>query len=490
MRGIVGRLSVSQMAAGWRVLGLLLFALLSLVLPIEEDVAAGGPNQAGLVIRSGDGSVQTACVACSEPEISGLDLLSRSGLPVNVEHQGGGFGGAVCKIGGEGCDYPLDDCFCQCVGVDCVYWAYYHLRPDVTWDYSIVGAAGYMVQNGAVEGWSWGPGDYGVSGTKPPAIPFDQICAPPATATNTPAPTMTHTSAPTATPTPVPTRTPTFTVAPTLTPTPAPTLPPTMTHTPTRTPTAGVASIEFWADRTEVVAGQCASLGWRVSGVTGVYLNNQGVIGEEVRQVCPTVDTTYTLKVTTTGEDEQRQIFIRAIQPTTTATYSPTPAPTAIRRAAATVVAPALTAPATPQPTVAPAFTWTPVPTLSPATNTPAAVAVLAATSTLEPTATPSQTAPPTETRVPATVVAILAPPTATPQVWAYARGESDVSRSLIPTSAPARTEREMAALHVSPAEAGYRLLLDYGLFFLMAALLVAIAIWMIRQHSGEASRL
>ena len=139
-------------------------------------------------------------------------------------------------------------------------------------------------------------------------------------------------------------------------------------------------------------------------------------------------------------------------------------------------------------PTMPPTLTWTLAPTLPPATNTPAAVSVLTATDTLEPMATSTLTVPPTETPVPATMVAILAPPTATPQVWAYARGESEVSHSLIPT--PERSVRRVDQLQVSPAEAGYRLLLDYGMFFLMAALLVAISVWMIRQHGGEASHL
>ena len=446
-----------------RTLALLGVALLALLLAPAPEAGAQGPNRAGLVIRFGDGSVSTACVQFSEPQISGLELVLRSGLEVIIE-QGGMYGSAVCKIGGEGCDFPLDDCFCQCVGVDCTYWAYYHLRPDGVWEYSPVGASSYSVQDGAVEGWSWGPGDYGASGTEPPAITFEQICAPPATATYTPPPTSTPTSPPTATPTPRPTSTPT----------------PTFLPSPTATPTLPPASIEFWADRTEVVAGQCLNLSWRVSGVLAVYLNGQGVTGEETRQVCPSADTTYTLRAITPAGEEQRQIVVHAIPPTPAFTPPPTqtPAAPAAAKAASTVT-----------PTAQPRATHTatatlppPSPTAPAATHTPA---LLAAAPRETPTPLPTSTftvAPPTHTPARATAVARAAPPTPTPQIWARAETAGRGPGSRIPTpSAP----RETQSRENAPAP-GRQLLLDYGAFFIMAALLVAAAAWTLRREMGR----
>ncbi len=142
-------------------------------------LAQGGEHRAALVMRFADGSVQTRCVAFSEPSLSGQQLLVRSGFPIIV-NPNGAFGGAVCSINGAGCNYPGQDCFCRCMSAQCEYWAYYHWVPAGSgtagnWEYSQTGAAGYEVKDGAVEGWSWGPGNFS-SGTEPPKIAFADIC--------------------------------------------------------------------------------------------------------------------------------------------------------------------------------------------------------------------------------------------------------------------------------------------------------------------------
>ncbi len=147
-----------------------------LAFPQVSPVAAaeGGPHRAALVVRFSDGRVETRCVAFATEVISGLELLERSGLGTIVDYNSG-LGGAVCSIGGEGCAFPRQDCFCRCQGGTCEYWAYYH-GQDGRWLYSEVGASSYQVTDGAVEGWSWGKGNFS-SGTEPPFVPFDQICA-------------------------------------------------------------------------------------------------------------------------------------------------------------------------------------------------------------------------------------------------------------------------------------------------------------------------
>jgi hypothetical protein len=134
--------------------------------------AQDGENRAALVIRYEDGSVETQCVAFSEPQITGEDLLQRSGLTAVMDYNAL-TGGAVCGIKGLGCS--VQDCFCRCQGTDCQYWAYYHW-VDGGWQYSQLGASGYQVKNGALEGWSWGPGNFS-SGTEPPVVVFEEICA-------------------------------------------------------------------------------------------------------------------------------------------------------------------------------------------------------------------------------------------------------------------------------------------------------------------------
>jgi hypothetical protein len=154
--------------------------VLLLTLPWAGSAAAqDGGNRAALVVRYEDGSVETKCIAFTEPSITGEELLQRSGLTVVMDYNALA-GGAVCSIKGLGCS--VRDCFCRCQGADCQYWAYYHW-VDGGWQYSQLGASSYRVKDGALEGWSWGPGNFS-SGTEPPAARFEEICAQGAAATS------------------------------------------------------------------------------------------------------------------------------------------------------------------------------------------------------------------------------------------------------------------------------------------------------------------
>jgi hypothetical protein len=150
---------------------------------LSGPVAANEPNRAGVVVTFGDGRSETACVEFAEPEISGAELLSRAGFPV-VTAAGSG-GAAVCDIGGSGCRDP-NDCFCECHGSDCRYWAYYTLEEGA-WRYAAIGSSQRKVRDGDVDGWAWGSGSIG-SGARPELRTFEEICPPPLpTATAVPA---------------------------------------------------------------------------------------------------------------------------------------------------------------------------------------------------------------------------------------------------------------------------------------------------------------
>ncbi len=136
-------------------------------------LAQQGPNRAALVVRFSDGSVQTACVSFDTPSISGAELLTHSGMQAIMDYNSG-LGGAVCSVNGDGCAYPRQDCFCQCQGLDCEYWASYHWI-DGAWQYSQVGAGSYQITDGTLEGWSWGQGDFS-SGEPPPQVVYADIC--------------------------------------------------------------------------------------------------------------------------------------------------------------------------------------------------------------------------------------------------------------------------------------------------------------------------
>jgi len=208
-----------------------LFLSLLVLTGTLTGAAAQEPNKAGLVVQFGDGSYITRCVEFSEPQISGYDVLLRAGLDVEAA-VGGGPGVLICGLEGAGC--PVSDCMCD---YPPNYWSYWHLVGG-EWLYSQMGASGYMVRPGDVEGWSWGEGH------PPAAVSLEQICAPPATDTPVPTPTWTPTAnsspTPTATWTPLPpTPTETLTPLPTWTPTPTdmPTaIPATATAVPSDTP--------------------------------------------------------------------------------------------------------------------------------------------------------------------------------------------------------------------------------------------------------------
>lgn len=132
--------------------------------------AAQEDKRAGLVVRFDDGRVETRCISFAEEQITGYELLRRAALDMEVEEAGAGV--TVCRIDGVGC--PSSNCFCQCQGDPCEYWSYWHLQNG-EWRYSVSGAATYEVEQGDVEGWSWGPGSVSEA-IAPPVVDFDQIC--------------------------------------------------------------------------------------------------------------------------------------------------------------------------------------------------------------------------------------------------------------------------------------------------------------------------
>jgi energy-coupling factor transport system substrate-specific component len=131
-------------------------------------------NRAGLVVRFGDGRVQTACLDLGpDGQATGEDLLHAAGLQPVMEYSA--LGGIVCQIGAQGCGFPEQPCWCQCKGDPCVYWRYFH-QVEGDWVYATVGASSHLVRAGAVEGWAWGAGDAG-EGDLPPLLSVEQICA-------------------------------------------------------------------------------------------------------------------------------------------------------------------------------------------------------------------------------------------------------------------------------------------------------------------------
>ena len=341
-----------------------------------QGAHADTPNRAGLVVRFGDGSLVTRCVEFSGADISGYDLLERSGLDI-VAAFDSGQGAAVCQIEREGC--PAADCL-TCAYPN--YWAYWHLA-DGDWAYSQAGASGYRVHDGDVEGWSWGAGD------PPPVVPFDQICAPPPT--NTPSPTNT----------PLPTNTP---PPPTGTP-----VPPTATLSPA-IPTATLAPqapvVWFRLDRNPIPAGTCTTVRWDTSHVQKVYLDGERVDSDGSREVCPTAPQEYRLRIESAAGEQVETLTLGVIgaPPSPTAvpqpTTPPSPSPSTLAQPATATTSPfspALQPAADPSPSPSPAA-LPPTAASLPPSSTPERVALASAplSSTRATQSQPPGTAQPT----------------------------------------------------------------------------------------------
>jgi ABC-type amino acid transport substrate-binding protein len=74
----------------------------------------------------------------------------------------------------------------------------------------------------------------------------------------------------------------------------------------------GDYTMNFWADDTDLDAGQCTTLRWDVRNVQAVYLDGEGVPGVSARDVCPGKTTTYTLTATKMdGSQDTRQVTIQ-----------------------------------------------------------------------------------------------------------------------------------------------------------------------------------
>jgi hypothetical protein len=211
---------------------LLLIVFVTLVV-VSAAAQAQEPNRAGLIVQFPEGRVETACVEFSENEITGVDLLNRSGLVVNIDYSSG-LGAAVCKISDTGCSVPDDPCFCQCQGSSCNYWNYWQLK-DGQWAYSPLGAGNRRLGDGDVDGWVWGDGKQ-----SPELLSLADICP---AETETPEAMVTAFTSPLDTPTaqPTPTQLPT----PTATSPASPLTSPTPTSQPAISSTSTPASQVF-----------------------------------------------------------------------------------------------------------------------------------------------------------------------------------------------------------------------------------------------------
>jgi hypothetical protein len=140
--------------------------------------AAQAGSRAALVVVHADGSVRMACVSFDEPQLTGAQLLSRSGFQYS-EDAGNAMGIMICSIDGEGCDFPQSSCLCRCeTPGECTYWSYFNRTNEGGWVYSPLGPSGRAVADGDVDAWVWlsGTGPGGPASSPVPDISFADVC--------------------------------------------------------------------------------------------------------------------------------------------------------------------------------------------------------------------------------------------------------------------------------------------------------------------------
>lgn len=168
-------------------------------------------HQAGLVIEHSSGRLIMQCVNFMQDQLSGFQLIQRSGVSYQAQSYGS-MGEAICQLDGEPSPVPGN-----CLGTG-PYWQYLH-RVGTSWVQSQIGASGWMLHDGDMDGWRY---TGGAAQTLPP-VTLAQVCTAPVTR---PAPTVGTPAAATPQPTPTPSASSLETAFPSVTawlPTPTPT---------------------------------------------------------------------------------------------------------------------------------------------------------------------------------------------------------------------------------------------------------------------------
>lgn len=134
-------------------------------------VCAGEGARAALVIDTG-AAVTTYCVALPDGSASGLELIALAGEQHGLDYSLGFGGEAVCRL--EGVGPEGDDCF----GEYPEFWGYWHGDGSGGWNWAGTGAGGATIEDGDIDGWSWGSGDNGSNHQAPPETEHDDVCPP------------------------------------------------------------------------------------------------------------------------------------------------------------------------------------------------------------------------------------------------------------------------------------------------------------------------
>lgn len=137
--------------------------LIGLALPPAVHADSG---YAALLVVFGEDDFHTECIAMPG-DMTAFDLVTASSLGVIIESDDDSQ--SMCSIDSVGCNYPTDDCFCECDSETCLLWTDWY-RDGSQWEVSL-SSSERVIPDGGVEAWTWGDGL-----SEPPIVDFADIC--------------------------------------------------------------------------------------------------------------------------------------------------------------------------------------------------------------------------------------------------------------------------------------------------------------------------
>jgi hypothetical protein len=135
--------------------------------------AGDGPRAVLVVDRENGTSALRMCVSLPGGDVSGLELIRLAADQYDLQYRFGHGGAAVCQLANVPAERPPNECLRQ----GDPFWGYW--RSDGGgWQWSGSGAGATRVEDGDVEGWSFGYGNDGSTHPQPPATKASDVCRP------------------------------------------------------------------------------------------------------------------------------------------------------------------------------------------------------------------------------------------------------------------------------------------------------------------------
>ena len=148
--------------------------LFPLAAPLPSACAAEGPSAVLVVDTEQPTGQHRFCVSLPDASVSGIELIELASRQHGLQYRLGYGGNVVCQLAGVG--YDSDECLND--GPE--FWGYWRGDGSGSWDWSGSGGRATRVEDGDVEGWSWGTGNDGSSHPAPPDTTFASVCGRPA----------------------------------------------------------------------------------------------------------------------------------------------------------------------------------------------------------------------------------------------------------------------------------------------------------------------